>query len=121
MENHSHVPATTHRKAIGQVEIAIATSGSGKVLATGANTGLGYRAALECAALGASRLILVVRSREKGEAAKARIARETKCTPDSIEVMTVGLSLFSSVKEFVKCLSQQVPYLHAALLCWGTI
>lgn len=89
------------------------------VLVTGANTGLGYQAALKYAALGASRLILAVRSHEKGEAAKATIVRETKCAPDSIQVMTVDLSLFSSVKEFVNRLNQQVPYLHVALLCAG--
>ena len=51
---------------------------------TKANTGLGYQAALKYAALGTSRLILAVRSRKKGEAAKATIAYKTKCSPDSI-------------------------------------
>jgi NAD(P)-dependent dehydrogenase (short-subunit alcohol dehydrogenase family) len=89
------------------------------VLVTGANTGLGYQAALKYAALGASPLILGVRSREKGEAAKASITRETKCAPGSILVMTVDLSIFASVKEFVDRLNEQVPRLHVALLCAG--
>ncbi|KAI0197854.1 hypothetical protein F4808DRAFT_287372 [Astrocystis sublimbata] len=89
------------------------------VLVTGANTGLGYQAALKYAALGAAPLILAVRSREKGEAAKATIARETGCAPDNICVMTVDMSVFSSVKEFVDRLNKEVSCLHVALLCAG--
>lgn len=89
------------------------------VLVTGANTGLGYQAALKYSALGADRLILGVRSREKGEAAKSRITRETHRNPDSIDVMTVDLSTFSSVVEFVERLGDEVPKLHVALLCAG--
>ncbi|KAI1128367.1 NAD(P)-binding protein [Nemania abortiva] len=44
------------------------------------------------AALGAPRLILAVRSQEKGEAAKATIARETKCAPDNIHASVNVLS-----------------------------
>ncbi|KAI1328397.1 hypothetical protein F5Y16DRAFT_154156 [Xylariaceae sp. FL0255] len=89
------------------------------VLVTGANTGLGYQAALKYFALGADRLILGVRSREKGEAAKSRIARETHRSPDTIDVMTVDLSTFSSVVEFVEHLGNEIPKLHVALLCAG--
>jgi NAD(P)-dependent dehydrogenase (short-subunit alcohol dehydrogenase family) len=49
------------------------------ILVTGANTGLGFQAAVKYAALGASSLILAARSLQKGEAAKNEIVRRTGC------------------------------------------
>ncbi|KAK3943683.1 hypothetical protein QBC46DRAFT_28136 [Diplogelasinospora grovesii] len=58
------------------------------VLVTGANTGLGFEAAVKYAALGASKLILGVRSADKGEAARQRIVqRSGRSNGDFITVL----------------------------------
>lgn len=82
---------------------------SGKtVLVTGSNTGLGYAAALKFAALGASKIILGVRSVTKGEDAKARIATTTNYETGRIAVMQLDMSSFESVRAFVKMLEKEI-------------
>ena len=55
-----------------------AVSFTGKtVLVTGSNVGLGYEAAIKYAQKGASKLILAVRSVDKGEQAKSEIIEKT--------------------------------------------
>ncbi|KAI1869178.1 uncharacterized protein JN550_005808 [Neoarthrinium moseri] len=87
------------------------------ILVSGANDGLGFQAALKYAQLGASTLILGVRSKEKGEAAKVSIIQQTQCS--NITVMTVDLSTFASVKDFARRVNEEVPQLHVVLLCAG--
>ncbi|KAK4450199.1 hypothetical protein QBC34DRAFT_349516 [Podospora aff. communis PSN243] len=91
------------------------------VLVTGANTGLGFEAALKYSALGASKLILGVRTVEKGQATKARILSHTGRSPDSISYLTVDLDTFSSVQSFCNALEKEVSPsgLDIALLCAG--
>ena len=86
------------------------------VLVTGANSDLGYQAALKYAAQGP--LILDVRTQEKGETAKASIVRETG-TSSKIMIETVDLSTFTSVQQFCDRVCRRVPELHVALLCAG--
>lgn len=90
------------------------------VLVTGANSGLGFEAAVKYAKLGASTLILAVRSHEKGEAAKTSILNRTKCSAD-IVVMTVDLASFASVGEFVQRLNERVTQLHIVQLAAGVL
>ncbi|KAI2601873.1 short-chain dehydrogenase/reductase [Hypoxylon sp. NC1633] len=90
------------------------------VLVTGANSGMGFHAAIKYAQLGASKLILAVRTKEKGEAAKASIIQQTHSSAEII-VMTVDLERFDSVKEFCRLIDEQVPELHVALLCAGVM
>lgn len=86
-----------------------AVSFAGKtVLVTGANTGLGFAAALKYSALGADKLILGVRTTAKGEAAKARILAVTGRAPGTIIVMAVDLCEFASVQAFVAALEREV-------------
>lgn len=87
------------------------------MLVTGANTGIGYQAAVKFAALGASPLVIAVRTQEKGEATKAAIIRETG--NENIIVIPVDLSTFDAVKEFAAKLNEQVPKLDVALLNAG--
>ena len=89
------------------------------VLVTGANTGLGFAAAVKYAALGADKLILGVRSVAKGEEAKKRIADLTGRRPDVIVVLAVDLCDFASVRAFVRNLEQVTPRLDVALLNAG--
>jgi retinol dehydrogenase-12 len=69
------------------------------VIITGANTGLGLETARHITSLGASKVILGVRTLSKGLSAKADIERTTRRT-GIIEVWELDLSRFSSVKAF---------------------
>lgn len=89
------------------------------VLVTGSNTGLGFQAALKFAALGASKLILGVRTISKGEAAKNQIVEATGCEPEVIEVLQLDMSVFASVKTFAAKLEAEVDQLDVALLNAG--
>jgi NAD(P)-dependent dehydrogenase (short-subunit alcohol dehydrogenase family) len=91
------------------------------VLVIGSNTGLGFEAALKYSALGASKLILGVRTAEKGNATKARILSRTGRSPDSITYLTVDLDTFASVQAFCQALEKEVSPsgLDVALLCAG--
>ncbi|MGB0385061.1 MAG: SDR family NAD(P)-dependent oxidoreductase [Ardenticatenaceae bacterium] len=67
----------------------------GKVcLVTGANNGMGFETAKKLTALGAH-VVMVCRSRERGEAARQRIARETGHLPD---LLLADLSLQREIK-----------------------
>jgi len=89
------------------------------VLVTGANTGLGFEAALKFARLGTSRLIFAVRTPSKGEAAKARILEATARKDDFITILQVDLTDFDSVKAFVRALEKETDHLDVALLNAG--
>ncbi|KAK5193686.1 hypothetical protein LTR99_006085 [Exophiala xenobiotica] len=75
------------------------------VLITGANTGLGREAARQALELGASTVIMGVRTLSKGEAAKQDIIRQSTSTgvvisPEAIEVWQLDMESFESVKSF---------------------
>ncbi|EGY23093.1 hypothetical protein VD0002_g3615 [Verticillium dahliae] len=70
------------------------------IVITGSNVGLGKEAARHFARLGASRLILAVRSQEKGTAAKEDIESTTKCDTKVIQVWNLDMSSYASVKAF---------------------
>ena len=72
------------------------------VIVTGANVGLGFEAAKHLTRLGASRVILAVRTPEKGESAKEDIERATKCGAGVVEVWKLDLSSAESVKQFAE-------------------
>lgn len=71
------------------------------VIVTGSNVGLGLEAARHFTRLGASKVILAVRSTSKGETAKADIEASTSRT-GVVEVWPLDLSSYESVKEFAK-------------------
>ena len=89
------------------------------VLVTGANTGLGFEAALKYATLGAAKLLLAVRSIDKGNAAKAQIVQRTGFNADAISILQVDLGNFASVHRFVTDLNSSVDYIDVALLNAG--
>ncbi|KAI7914937.1 hypothetical protein M9X92_008718 [Pyricularia oryzae] len=89
------------------------------VLVTGANTGLGFEAAVKYAAFGADKIILAVRSIEKGEEAKKRIVERTGRDATDISVLKLDLGEYSSVKDFVSALHEVTPTLDVALLNAG--
>lgn len=85
---------------------------------TGSNTGLGFECAKHLVALGAAKVIIAVRSVERGEAAKAKIESDTG-VEGIAEVWQVDLASFASVKSFVKKLEAlervDVAILNASL------
>lgn len=75
---------------------------SGKVvIVTGSNTGLGLEAARHFVRLNAEKVILAVRSLEKGEAAKKSIEESAK-RHGVVEVWRLDMGSYASVEEFAK-------------------
>ncbi|KAK4508495.1 hypothetical protein PRZ48_002234 [Zasmidium cellare] len=70
------------------------------VLITGANTGVGFEAALKFVALGAAKVILGVRSLKKGEDAKVSIEARTG-RKGVVEVWGVDMGDYGSLRGFV--------------------
>lgn len=69
------------------------------IIVTGANVGLGLEAARHFARLGASKVILGCRNKEKGDGAK-RVVEATTGRMNVVEVWQVDLSSFESVRQF---------------------
>ncbi|KAF2011826.1 short-chain dehydrogenase [Aaosphaeria arxii CBS 175.79] len=91
---------------------------SGKtVIVTGSNVGLGLEAARHFTRLGASIVILAVRSVSKGEAAKNDIEKSTGIK-DVIQVWELDMSSYQSVLNFV-ALAKELKRLDIALLNAG--
>ncbi|MCJ1306863.1 hypothetical protein MMC25_000507 [Agyrium rufum] len=91
------------------------------IIITGSNTGLGKEAARHYARLGASKVILAVRSPERGEAAKKDIAT-TAAKKTVIEVWQIDMASYASVKAFaarVEAELKRVDIFHAnvGLVC----
>lgn len=72
------------------------------VVITGSNVGLGKEAARHYVRLGASRMILAVRSLDKGNAAKQDIEATTGCAKDTIQVWQVDMGSYASVIRFAE-------------------
>ncbi|KAF2464992.1 short-chain dehydrogenase [Lindgomyces ingoldianus] len=89
------------------------------IIVTGSNVGLGKEAALHFARLGASSVILAVRSTEKGNAAKADIERTTGCSKNVIKVWQLDMSSYASVQDFATRAERELPRLDIALLNAG--
>ena len=77
------------------------------IIVTGANTGLGLEAARHCVRLGASKVILAVRSLARGDAAKASIEASTSII-GIVEVWHCDLASYGSVKEFARRASSEL-------------
>ncbi|KAL8787906.1 MAG: hypothetical protein Q9213_001933 [Squamulea squamosa] len=84
------------------------------IIVTGSNVGLGLEAARHFVRLNAAKVILAVRSLEKGEAAKRSIIASTKKSPDVVEVWPLDLSSYESVKQFAQQ-AQGLPRLDVLL------
>lgn len=70
------------------------------VIVTGSNTGLGKEAARHFTRLGAAKVILAVRNTKAGDEAKADIERTAQCAPGTVEVWSLDLGSYASVKAF---------------------
>ncbi|OSS49738.1 hypothetical protein B5807_05984 [Epicoccum nigrum] len=88
------------------------------VIVTGSNVGLGKEAARHFTRLGASTVILAVRSIEKGEDAKRDIESSTR-KQGVIQVWQLDMSSYQSVLNFSARASKELPRLDVALLNAG--
>ena len=88
------------------------------ILVTGANVGLGKETARHFAQLGASTVILAVRSLEKGEAAKADIEKTTG-KKNVVQVRYLDMSSYESVIDFAAKLAKEEQRLDVAILNAG--
>ena len=88
-------------------------------IVSGSNTGLGYEAARQLLGLKLSRLIMAVRSLERGEAAAARLRRQY---PDaSIKVWQLDMSAYDSIQAFAARVSSQLSHIDIVILNAGVI
>jgi NAD(P)-dependent dehydrogenase (short-subunit alcohol dehydrogenase family) len=90
------------------------------VIVTGSNTGLGLEAARHFTYLGASTVVLAVRSLEKGDAAKLSIESSTG-VKNVVQVMHVDMSSYSSVIEFASAVSHTLPRIDIVCLNAGIV
>ncbi|KAF2787209.1 short-chain dehydrogenase/reductase-like protein [Melanomma pulvis-pyrius CBS 109.77] len=88
------------------------------IIVTGSNTGLGKEAARHFTKLGASTVILAVRSVEKGEAAKADIESSTG-VKNVVKVWQLDMSSYQSVQDFAAKVDKELPRLDIAVLNAG--
>lgn len=96
------------------------TSFTGKtVLITGANTGLGFEAAKHFLALDAARLIIAVRSLERGYAARERLQQAFPSKNNVIDVLPLEMNSYKSIMDFAKTIDTECQYLDVALLNAG--
>jgi NAD(P)-dependent dehydrogenase (short-subunit alcohol dehydrogenase family) len=92
----------------------------GTYIVTGANSGIGYECVKHLARLGSSRVILGVRSRDKGEAAKTTIEAEVGCDTDVLEVWEVDLGSYESVAAFAKRAGEELHQIDGIVENAGT-
>jgi len=94
------------------------TSFNGKnVIVTGANTGVGFEAAAKFVALDASRVILGVRDRTKGDRAKSLIEERTG-KKGRVEVWQLDMNSYDSIQDFARRASS-LDHLDVAVLNAG--
>ncbi|KAK9367445.1 hypothetical protein V1509DRAFT_626674 [Lipomyces kononenkoae] len=93
------------------------------VIVTGANTGLGLAASREFLVLGASRLLLAVRTISKGEAARHQLLQDdsvNKNNPNAeVKVMQLDMNDYKSVITFAAQVKKELGSLHILLLNAG--
>jgi len=82
------------------------------VIITGANSGIGKAASLALANMGAS-VVMVARNKERGEAAKAEIIRESGNS--AVDLLLADLSSLESVRQLANEFQKKYPKLHVLI------
>ena len=90
------------------------------VIVTGANTGVGFEAAVKYAELGAQKVILAVRTASKGEDAARKIIDRTG-RKGVVEVWQLDMMDYDSIKAFAKRAETQLERLDIAVLNAGVM
>ena len=89
----------------------------GNVIVTGSNTGLGFEVAKHFASMKPAKLIIAVRSTEKGEQAKRNILEAHPSA--AVEVWQLDMASFASVKAFAARVKKDLDRLDLAVLNAG--
>ena len=88
---------------------------SGKVyIVTGANAGVGYETTKSIASMGGT-VIMAVRTRSKGEAAKRRLEKHKDISPTKLILLDLDLNSFENVQEFVNSFLKLKLPLHVLI------
>jgi NAD(P)-dependent dehydrogenase (short-subunit alcohol dehydrogenase family) len=82
------------------------------VLVTGANSGIGKSASLALAKMGAT-IVMVARNKEKGEAARSEIIKESQ--NDSVDLLIADLSSLESVRQLATEFKRKYSQLHVLI------
>ncbi|KAH7237753.1 uncharacterized protein BKA55DRAFT_666461 [Fusarium redolens] len=85
------------------------------MIVTGSNTGLGFEASQHLLRLGVGKLIMAVRSLDKGEKARHELLQLTKRAPESIEVWHLDMARYESVKSFAARAIAELPTIDVVL------
>jgi retinol dehydrogenase-12 len=85
------------------------------IIITGGNRGLGFEAAKHMVRLGASKLILGVRSVSAGETAKTAILKANPSTSTDIEAWPIDLTSYYSVKGFAQRATETLPRIDSVI------
>ncbi|KFY71310.1 hypothetical protein V499_08474 [Pseudogymnoascus sp. VKM F-103] len=88
------------------------------VIVTGANTGLGYEAALKFVALGAAKVILGVRSMPKGALACRQIEEQTQ-RKGIVDSWELDMGRYSSIQQFANRAGAELQRLDVVILNAG--
>ena len=90
------------------------------VIVTGSNSGLGFETALKYAELGASTVILAVRSLDKGREAQRRIEEKTR-RKDVIKVWQLDMNSSQSIDAFARRVDNELEQLDIVVLNAGLL
>jgi NAD(P)-dependent dehydrogenase (short-subunit alcohol dehydrogenase family) len=88
------------------------------IIITGANSGIGFEAAVKFVALGASKVILGVRSMSKGTIAARQIEERTQ-RKGIVNVWELDMGLYSSIQKFAARVDAELHQLDVAILNAG--
>ncbi|CAK7208178.1 hypothetical protein SCUCBS95973_000015 [Sporothrix curviconia] len=84
-------------------------------IVTGANQGLGYESCKHLLRIGVGKIIMGVRSLDKGEAARRTLLDESNRSPDSIQVWQVDMADYASIQAFANRAASTLARLDGVL------
>lgn len=98
------------------------------IIVTGANTGLGFEAAVRFYQLGASKLVLAVRDEAKGQVAKSRIllrgsgrSADAPSDEETIQVWNLDMLSYPRIKAFAKRVCAELDRVDVVVLNAGIV
>jgi NAD(P)-dependent dehydrogenase (short-subunit alcohol dehydrogenase family) len=105
----SLLAAFIYRQFIYEPPVPTASFQGKTVIVTGSSSGLGLEACRWVVRLGASQVILACRNIEKAKAAALEIQASTSCSSDILQVWSLDMSSYASVKAFSDRVKSELP------------